>query len=68
MEPGGIEPDTIQALQTLKAEMEQLCAIQRAVQGDPTLSQLVLAWPTLPDHVRSTIELLIQSASERGPS
>ena len=68
MEPGGIEPSAIQALQALKAEMERVRAKQRAVQGDPVLSQLVQAWPTLPEHVRLTITLLIQNSSKVGES
>jgi len=60
MEPGGIEPAPIQALQTLKAEMEHVRATQRAVQGDPVLSQLVQAWPTLPHESRELIAVILQ--------
>ncbi len=68
MEPGGIEPAPIVALQSLKAEMEQWRAVHCAVQADPALSQLVQSWPTLPEHVRLTVSLLNQSASDRGLS
>ena len=59
-----IAPPTIQALQALRGEMEHV----RAVEQDSAFSQLVLQWPTLPEHVRLTIGLLIQNSSNGGES
>lgn len=65
MEPGGIEPAPIPCSEPVNADNEDMRAILRAVQGDPSLTHVVLAWGALPESVRTAITLLVESASER---
>jgi len=36
--------------------------LRSAAETDPELTRLVSAWPTLPEHVRATIRMLVESA------
>ncbi len=64
MEPGGIEPHPNPSSFTQNADPEYSRAILRAVQGDPTLNQLVQLWPVLPHEVRQAIGLLSRAHAQ----
>jgi hypothetical protein len=60
-----LRPENHNSIPANKLQENQKAALAKNCQNDPDLKQIITAWPELPEHIKTTIKTLIDSAKQK---